>query len=178
MENIYIHQIKRVLGKERESIIVLVNSFLTSQNKKEIKEISYDSKGKPYISEYPDLCLSYTHSPKSIVLALGWKKRLGIDIENTERQERFTDKFWRVAFSEAELKNIRPQNCLLWWTLKEAALKMKGCGFSEDEANTYTVQKDKNFFSLYWKNKVITQGQWKSWIIDSERISVCFSVTG
>lgn len=167
----FIRKEKRLVGKERNQVRKIINNFLRNKGQKTIKRIAFDEKGQGKI---PNLYLSYAHSQESVVVILSFKGPVGIDVEPIERQKKLKPRVWLVAFSQDELLEIDDKNCLFWWTLKEAALKMKGWGFSRSEPSSYKIEKIKNKFELTNRNKLVIGGNWKSWERDGERITICY----
>lgn len=92
--------------------------------------------GKPYLAERPELSFNLSHSADTMVIAVGWNCRLGIDIENCKPRSSLAalaDK----CFSEEEIAywNALPEaektaGFYRFWTRKEAFVKATGRGIA------------------------------------------------
>jgi 4'-phosphopantetheinyl transferase len=95
-------------------------------------ELAYRSQGAPYVTHWPDLpvSISHSHDLAGAISARGGK--LGFDLERIRPSG--IDAIWQVAFSPAErraLAGAEPETIFRHWTLKEAYLKVIGQGFHE-----------------------------------------------
>ncbi len=81
----------------------------------------------------PDIDLSLAHRGQWVALAAGHHSRIGIDIEIKRplRDASTLREFLSASREEAALVH-HPNDWLRFWTIKEAALKLNGNGFSDD----------------------------------------------
>jgi len=96
--------------------------------------VAYRSKGAPYFSDDPALCLSITHSGDFAVAGVGLSPSciLGVDLERIRPESRAT--LLRTAFSAREARALEALDdtaLFRQWTAKEAYLKYIGMGFHE-----------------------------------------------
>lgn len=105
--------------------------------------IAVGSNGKPYLSVYPKLFLSISHSYQYVAVAVNTRP-IGIDIE--KRREIFPYLKIKNAFTEPELSflknnrsNAQGNLALKLWTIKESVLKLDGVGLF---GNPRTVRVD------------------------------------
>lgn len=95
-------------------------------------EFSYESHGKPYFRDYPEIFFNISHCHKGIACAV-MDKPVGIDIEEIQ----FDENLAKVIFSPAELEAIRSAEDQAvkfteLWTRKESFLKLTGEGLRND----------------------------------------------
>jgi 4'-phosphopantetheinyl transferase len=100
-------------------------------------QIYYGAEGKPALaldSTGRSLSFNLSHSEDIAVLALGWDRNIGIDVERIRTDIEYED-IARSHFSTDELMSLRalpPQDRVegffLAWTRKEAYLKARGNG--------------------------------------------------
>lgn len=95
-------------------------------------EFSYDSHGKPYIREYPEIFFNISHCHRGIACAFG-NKPVGIDIEEIQYDEKLAE----IIFSAAELEAVRNAEepavkFTELWTRKESFLKLTGEGLRDN----------------------------------------------
>ena len=95
--------------------------------------IRYRELGAPYVTDFPGLCLSLSHSRDLIAAALGLTPDLafGIDIEAIGPMP--DQAFMKIAFTSREREAMAPDAVAVFrnWTLKEAYLKYIQKGFNE-----------------------------------------------
>ena len=92
-------------------------------------EIQYDSSGKPYIYNNPDIHISITHSGKLIACAVS-DEPVGIDAESIRKLDlKIVHKYFSLQEIDA-ISNCHDKNRAFTsiWTKKEAALKCSGIG--------------------------------------------------
>jgi len=101
---------------------------------------AYNSYGKPYLTDYPEISFNLSHSRLAVALILnqGNNLCLGIDVEAHQRQEKVIDLAFNF-FSPEECKlltkypeEIRDKIFFKFWTLKESYIKAIGKGLSID----------------------------------------------
>jgi 4'-phosphopantetheinyl transferase len=92
--------------------------------------------GKPYLADYPELAFNLSHTADSLMIAVGWNCRLGVDIEIGKQRINLSglvDKCF--AEEEADYWTQLPEtqkNLEFYriWTRKEAFVKATGHGIS------------------------------------------------
>ncbi|WP_083339106.1 4'-phosphopantetheinyl transferase family protein [Chromobacterium sphagni] len=113
-------------------------------------EFDAHSGGKPWLPAYPGLAFNLSHSGDIGLVAIGRGLRLGVDVEQRQRNGRELD--WRgIAesyFTVRELQAIGDDDdatlrFLRMWTAKEAVLKAIGSGLS-GLAEVETALNDEN----------------------------------
>lgn len=97
-------------------------------------EVSYGESGAPFLSRFPDLSISISHSHEYAVAGLvsGGGRRIGLDIEKVEEKD--PEYIIRVGFTQRERETIDKRDHLDFytrWTAKEAYMKYIGKGFNE-----------------------------------------------
>lgn len=96
--------------------------------------IDYMEQGAPYLTEYPNHCLSLSHSGIYTAAAICTRPQIlmGIDIEALK--QRPEGAFMKMAFTPGEISDIGSSTRALFrsWTLKEAYLKYIRMGFNEN----------------------------------------------
>jgi len=98
----------------------------------EIK-IEYMKKGAPYLTEFPDHCLTLSHSGIYTACALGPDPGIPMGIDIEALGPRPDHAFMKTAFTPREIETMGPRAHDLFtsWTLKEAYLKYIRMGFNE-----------------------------------------------
>lgn len=95
--------------------------------------IDYREKGAPYLTQFPEIPISLSHSGDYTAAAItrDSETTLGIDIEKIGNMP--DDGFMRTAFTTDEIAHMAPDASTVFthWTLKEAYLKFLGLGFNE-----------------------------------------------
>jgi len=96
-------------------------------------QISYQKKGAPFLTRYPDIPISLSHSGEytAVAISLNPHITLGIDIEKIGK---IPDSFFmKTAFTQKEILHMgtTAQEIYRHWTLKEAFLKYIKMGFNE-----------------------------------------------
>lgn len=116
----------------RESIDrVLKNVFLKLGINYDKNELSYNSHGKPYLKNYPDVFFNISHCHELAVCAVG-SFELGVDTENIRA---YSSKAVKRAFSDREIEILeksknKDETFFRIWTLKESFVKAIGIGIS------------------------------------------------
>lgn len=111
----------------------LVNEILFPDIHPSDIQISYLEKGAPFLTHYPDIPISLSHSGEYTAVALSMNPRitLGIDIEKIGKvPDGF---FMKTAFTQKEINHMTATAREIYrhWTLKEAFLKYIKMGFNE-----------------------------------------------
>ncbi|WP_155419432.1 4'-phosphopantetheinyl transferase family protein [Chromobacterium subtsugae] len=100
-------------------------------------DFAAESAGKPWLPAYPELGFNLSHSGDAALVALARGARLGVDLEQAQRDGRELD--WqgiaesyfsageRLALGDAD---DGARRFLRMWTAKEAVLKAMGSGLS------------------------------------------------
>lgn len=92
--------------------------------------------GKPYLAAMPELAFNLSHSADTMVIAVGWNCRLGIDIENCKPRSSLAalaDKCFseeEVAYWNALPEAEKTAGFYRFWTRKEAFVKATGRGIA------------------------------------------------
>jgi 4'-phosphopantetheinyl transferase len=96
-----------------------------------LNKLTYNKYGKPYLF-HSDISFSLSHSGSYVVLAVGQKMELGIDIEELKMvsiedfKNAFGKKEWKViSNSQSPLEQF-----FVYWTQKECSAKADGRGLS------------------------------------------------
>lgn len=94
-------------------------------------KITRDSFGRPYLSNYLNVDFNISHSGKYVVLAVAFGRKIGIDIEQINKEVDL--EIAKVVFNPYELRQISNFiDFYLLWVKKEAYLKCIGKGFATD----------------------------------------------
>ncbi len=99
-------------------------------------DISFEKGGKPFLSEYPDICFNYSHCPQGILCGIS-ARPIGVDIETVRA---YNEKLAKRACHERELcflqeEEDRAAAFMKLWVLKEAYVKYTGQGLRMDFRN-------------------------------------------
>jgi len=107
--------------------------------------IAYTDKGKPYLSDYPDIHFNISHCPLGCVCAVS-DKPIGVDIQDVRP---FSQDIANRCCSVEELllltQSADPAACFTqMWAMKESYLKMTGEGIAQslptiDTTGAYSV---------------------------------------
>ncbi len=124
-------QIEWICG--RFSLKTLVNEILAPHIPLAQIQVSYQEKGAPFLTAYPGIPISLSHSNDYTAVALGQNSQtlMGIDIEQIGKMpDTF---FMKTAFTPREIHHMTqtPPEIFRHWTLKEAFLKYIKMGFNE-----------------------------------------------
>ncbi len=98
------------------------------------RELIFNEHGKPYVKDAADCFFSLSHSGRCVAIAVD-AEEVGLDVEKL--REKDTEKLRHRFFSIEENRYIEAQsdqNVAFTdiWTRKEAYLKMKGTGITDD----------------------------------------------
>jgi len=102
----------------------------------EVIEISKAEHGKPYLADYPELAFNLSHSADTWVIAVGWRCRLGVDIEIAKPRSNLAALVEKCfAEPEAAYWHRLPEAeqtaaFYRFWTRKEAFVKATGRGIA------------------------------------------------
>lgn len=95
--------------------------------------IDYRKKGAPYLTEFPEISISLSHSGiyTAATITRDTDTTVGIDIEKIGNMP--DQGFMKTAFTADEIRHMPPdaRSVFRHWTLKEAFLKYLGLGFNE-----------------------------------------------
>ena len=127
-------------------------------------QFEYNEHGKPAIMGHPEIHFNLSHCRAGVICVLS-DRPVGVDIESIRE---YRDSLTRYTMNEQEQQQIataeRPDvafTCL--WTMKEAVLKWKGCGITNDLRHVLegvtgimtTVNEERGYvFSVYQKEEV------------------------
>lgn len=135
-------------------------------------ELKYDISGRPSIRN-SEKFISYSHSSSLLVLALA-NNPVGVDTESCDRKSELFS-LRNIAFSDNE--NVKMEDVLLVWCLKEAALKMIGKGFLDSDPNELSVSilaDDNDEFVLSNNySQIIAAGNYNSITYNGNIVVVC-----
>jgi 4'-phosphopantetheinyl transferase len=128
--------------------------------------IAYHDQGAPFLPEFPDTCISLSHSGNMTAAAISSipNQKIGLDIETIEKKPDVY--FLKTAFTAKEIAGLNDtaDSIFKHWTRKEAFLKYIQKGFNESlhhvevlgEDIFYNKQKAPVFvYSLFIDSKVI-----------------------
>ena len=131
LKNVSLH--KRYVEVHGRLRNVLAETLNQSPEKIRIKKAGH---GKPYLVDYPELAFNLSHSADRVIIAVGWNRQLGVDIEICKPRVNLSglvDKCF--AEEEAAYWNKLPedqknQEFYRFWTRKEAFVKATGRGIA------------------------------------------------
>ena len=101
-----------------------------------------DSFGKPFLPDYPDICISISHSGTLAACAIG-EKPVGVDVEQWKKRpgaERIAKKFHPLERKLLEQKNGNQSLFYALWVRKESFLKAVGEGLRRPLDSFCTVE--------------------------------------
>lgn len=111
--------------------------------------LSYLKEGAPYVTHYPDIPISLSHSNDYTAVACCRNKEqtIGIDIEKVAKKP--DAYFLKTAFTQHEISNLKDDafDIFKHWTIKEAYLKYIKKGFNEN------LHKVEVIHNKIWHNK-------------------------
>jgi 4'-phosphopantetheinyl transferase len=117
-------------GRLRNLLALILNQ---PPDKIRIKKTEH---GKPYLVDYPELAFNISHSTDRVMIAIGWMRQLGVDIEVCKQRINLSGLVDK-CFAEEEaaywaklpetLKNLEFYR---FWTRKEAFVKATGHGIA------------------------------------------------
>lgn len=125
----------------RSSIATLILQGAVNEMLHEVQsplQFEYTSYGQPYLSEYPDISFSISHSGSMIICAITLEKiHLGIDIQEFSASTKWSalsSRFFtlneQIEISGGIDEEACKKNFFRHWSAKEAYIKMKGTGLS------------------------------------------------
>ncbi len=128
--------------------------------------ISYLEEGAPYLTDFPDIPISLSHSNDVTITACSKQKTkvLGIDVEKISKKP--DANFLKIAFTKREISNLKDNTAQIFtnWTIKEAYLKFIQKGFNESLQNVEVIH------NQIWHNNVKVDVDVFSDLIDSEYV--------
>lgn len=108
-------------------------------------EFSYESGGKPYLREYPDVFFNISHCRKGIAVAVS-DSPAGIDIEEIQYDVDLASAILNPEEFSAVRDAERPDvKFTAFWTLKESFMKLTGTGLTDDMKNILSEAVGVNF---------------------------------
>lgn len=95
--------------------------------------VERDSRGKPYLLEYPEIHINLSHSGRYVACAIG-EKPVGVDIEchRSRKKRELVVKKFHPKEQELYQATAEEKRELLFhelWVLKESFMKAEGSGF-------------------------------------------------
>lgn len=105
-------------------------------------EFLYIGHDKPVLKDLPGIHFNLSHCRKGILCVID-RQDIGCDIEEIEHK--LDMNLCRHCFSESEIADIQssPSPCTqftIWWTRKEAYLKLTGTGLVDDLPALFTTE--------------------------------------
>ena len=93
----------------------------------------YGEHGKPFIVGHPEIHFNISHCKKAVACAVS-RKPIGIDVETIHREEKSLIEYTMNAEETAQIMSSEQPGVAftLFWTLKEARLKVTGEGITCD----------------------------------------------
>lgn len=121
-------------------------------------QIASSPNGKPFVVGYDKLDFSVSHSNHVFMLAIGWFKLVGIDVEDIRGKDYtklvsyvLSNNEQRIYYQSHVLK--REKVFLSFWTRKEAFLKCKGTGVNDTlfmlDTCSFTQDKMNESFGIF-----------------------------
>ncbi len=126
----------------------------------ELFAITKTERGKPILSEHPEISFSIAHSGDLLALAFA-RHPVGIDLEGIRpvKAMALAKKFFLPH--EIEFLAKAPKERFFYlWTAKEAALKADGCGITQGLRQAVTVIQEDSLAGLHLKGKFISVTPW------------------
>jgi 4'-phosphopantetheinyl transferase len=160
-------QVEWICG--RFSLKTLVNEIVAPPVPLAEIQVSYREKGAPFLTQYPDIPISLSHSNDYTAVALSRNRRItmGIDIEHIQKLP--GPFFMKTAFTEREISHMpgTAPEIFRHWTLKEAFLKYIQMGFNE---NLHKVEIINN--EIFYHGKKQHLNSWSRTIEDQYILSM------
>lgn len=133
--------------------------------------VDCEEKGKPYLSDYPDICFNYSHSKVGVLCAIA-ADRVGADIEGVIS---YRDRLAQRICHPNELKKLADavdKDRLLTriWVAKESYLKYTGEGIRSDLRLLDFSVCSEIFFRRYGCNFMIVDREKSSMAICSDEV--------
>ena len=96
-------------------------------------QFEYNEHGKPSIVGHPEIFFNLSHCKEAALCAIS-DEPVGVDVESVRS---FNESLVRYTMNDEEVKRIESSEdqavaFIRLWTMKEAALKLKGTGISND----------------------------------------------
>ena len=133
--------------------------------------IDYREKGAPYLTQFPEISISLSHSGDYTAAAItrDSETALGIDIEKIGNMP--NQGFMKTAFTAEEIRHMpaNARSVFRHWTLKEAYLKYLGLGFNES-LHHVAVIKDQ----IYHCEKKQAVHTWSCFLDDAYGVSLVY----
>ncbi len=138
-EQVHAEQMKNNLLRNRYVVVrgslrnILAGILDQQPEKIRIKKAEH---GKPYLADYPELVFNLSHSAGTMVLAVGWNCRLGVDIECCKSRSGMAglvDKCFgieEIAYWSRLPEAQKIPEFYRYWTRKEAFVKATGRGIA------------------------------------------------
>lgn len=131
--------------------------------------IDYREKGAPYLTRFPEISISLSHSGNYTAAAITreLETALGIDIEKIGSMP--DQGFMKTAFTAEEIRHMPAdaKSVFRHWTLKEAYLKYLGLGFNESLHHVAVIKDE-----IYHCEKKQAVHTWSSFLDDDYVVSL------
>lgn len=131
--------------------------------------INYREKGAPYLTRFPEISISLSHSGDYTAAAItrDTETALGIDIEKIGNMP--DQGFMKTAFTAEEIQHMPAgaRSVFRHWTLKEAFLKYLGLGFNESLHNVAVIRDQ-----IYHCGKKQAVHTWSRFVDDTYVVSL------
>lgn len=170
-----VHVIKFTeLRPSRDECRLIVQSTLKSElGLGSVPKLQFDTKGKPYIKEKPELAFSYAHSSSQLVIAKDSNAQsIGVDTEPIQRQREIVE-VANIGFSPEELAILENSEYIMAWCRKEAAVKRLGTGFRDADPSGFSVRTNQESYKLYLGGRKIHDGYFFNVVLGDDVIVVC-----
>jgi 4'-phosphopantetheinyl transferase len=133
--------------------------------------IDYREKGAPYLTKFPEISISLSHSGDYTAAAItrDSETALGIDVEKIGDMP--DQGFMKTAFTAEEIRHM-PGDAgavFLHWTLKEAFLKYLGLGFNESLHHVAVIKDE-----IYHCKKKQAVHTWSRFLDDDYVVSLVY----
>jgi 4'-phosphopantetheinyl transferase len=142
------------IQRKKESLLArfLINEICKKQKLGSIFECGFkkDNKGRPYLSNHPNLFISITHSNGYVFVAAS-NAALGIDFEKIDGN---STEDLKIVFNNADWKTVSNDvnSIFKYFSLKEAYSKMIGTGFMSEPADIQIETLELNSHSVFFDN--------------------------
>jgi len=160
-------QVEWICG--RFALKLLVTDVLNPATPLNQVRIDYREKGAPYLTRFPEISISLSHSGDYTAAAItrDTQTALGIDIEKIGTMP--DQGFMKTAFTAEEIRHMPAGagSVFRHWTIKEAFLKYLGLGFNESLHNVAVIRDQ-----IYHCGKKQAVHTWSRFVDDTYAVSL------